>query len=168
MGGLRFLLAAALLAATPAFAADDDWPSIKGARLSGQQPFAAFAVYKADGAVTGVSLYPRETGFAARRLTGQAETWTTTERCPALSAALEGLEDLPIPRLDVPGLGRTPRGTAIALDGDSYFLWADGARWGGGAHAATLEVRAVNGSPLADWIDQTLTTAGGCWSAARP
>ena len=47
-----------------------------------------------------------------------------------------GREDLPIPRLEVPGLGRTPRGTAMALDGDSYFVWADGARWGGGAHAA--------------------------------
>jgi hypothetical protein len=157
-----------LLAAFPAVAAQDDWPSIKGARWQDQPPFAAFAVYRADGSAVGVSLYPRDGGFAARRISGQGEQWTATARCPALAAALEALEDLPVPRVEVPGLGRTPRNAALALDGDSYFLWADGARWGGGAHAATLEVRGVNGSPLADWIEAADKAIGPCWSDARP
>jgi hypothetical protein len=161
-------IAAAFALAAPAAAAVDDWPSIKGARLDDRPPFAAFAVYRADASVVGVSLYLRAAGFAARRLSGEGEQWTTTERCPALLTALEALEDLPIPRIDAPGLGRTPRTAALALDGDSYFLWADGARWGGGAHAATLEVRGVEGSPLADWIEAAATASAGCWSAARP
>ena len=58
MGAIRSLilaLAGAGVLAAPAAASEDDWPVLKGARLEGLRPWGAFAVYRADRSVTGVS-----------------------------------------------------------------------------------------------------------------
>ena len=63
MGAIRSLilaLAGAGVLAAPAAAGEDDWPVLKGVRLDGLRPWGAFAVYRADRSVTGVSLYLRE------------------------------------------------------------------------------------------------------------
>lgn len=164
---------ALLLCAGQAGAAEDDWPVIKGERLSGQPPWAAFAIYRADGSVVGVTLFARpDRQLVARRLTMSGDrpsvSWAGGQACPALPEALAGLEQLPIPRLEVPFVGQEPRRGQVVMDGDSYFLWSDDARWGGGSQGSTLEMRAVGGSPLADWADRTLAAVAGCWGPAPP
>ena len=52
-------------------------------------------------------------------------------------------------RIEVPGAGREPRQAAVALDASSYFVWADDARFSGGGHSAQIELRGVDGSPMA-------------------
>jgi hypothetical protein len=176
VGASRSIILSLLTAATvatPVFASDDDWPVIKGSRLDDQRPWAAFAVYKPDTS-TGISLYLRGGKDApvlvARRVSTHGDKavvdWAASPDCPQLLAAATEMEDLPVPRIEAPGVGHEPRGGALVLDGDSYFLWADDARFSAGAHSAQLELRAVNGSPVADWIDRALAGLSGCWRAS--
>lgn len=186
MGALRTLLAplaASAALAAPALlpggasAAEDDWPILKSHRIDGLPPWGAFVVYPTAGASTGVSLYvlPAETGPAvltARRVrvAGEAPAridWATGPACAALPAALARLEELPPPRIDVPGVGREARGSSVVADGASYFLWSSLAAYSGGA-AGELEVRTVDGTPAAAWIDEALKAVEPCWSADAP
>lgn len=175
MGALRILLASLMAAsfAAPALAADDDWPVLKSVRVDDQPPWAAFVVYPARGpASTGVSLYAtREQADGplvtlarrVRTVEGASGTvdWANSASCPALSKAMAAMEDLPAPRIDAPGVGRTAKDSLMA-DGDSYFLWASLAAYAGGAKAE-IEVRTVDGTPVSDWIDRTLASLETCW-----
>jgi hypothetical protein len=168
-------LAAAL--ATPALAADDDWPEIKSAPFGAVRPWGAFAHYggRAEAAYTrGVTLYAErqgaETVLVARRVRAQDGPayvdWTDSRACPQLVEAARRLERLPMPGLDVPGVGAgAPAGPAA--DGDSYLLWADQARWRNG-RGASLEVRGSDGSSLADWMQDAFRRLDGCWRLERP
>jgi hypothetical protein len=170
------LIAAAALGA-PAWAAEDDWPVLKSVRLDERPPWAAFALYDAAGQTVGVTLYTQASAdgpvILARRVrarAGQAAQidWASASACPALASASAALEDLPVPRIEAPGVGRTPRSSNLILEGSSYFLWASDARFSGGERAAQIELRTVEGSPVAEWIDRTLAATAGCWSPARP
>jgi len=164
-------LATAAILATPAAASEDDWPVLKGARLDGLRPWSAFAVYRAESS-TGVSLYLRGAELVARRVEvrGAATTidWASSRACPQLSMAAARMESLPVPRIEAPGVGRSPRGGPPRMDGDSYFLWADDARFTGDRHSAQLELRGVNGSPMAAWADRTLISMATCWRTTQP
>lgn len=163
--------------ATPAFAADDDWPEIKSAPFGSVRPWGAFAHYggRAEGAYTrGVTLYAaRDAGapvLVARRVRAQGGPayidWTDTRSCPQLAEAARRLERLQMPGLDVPGIGKNaPAGPPA--DGDSYLLWADEARWRNG-RSASLEVRGSDGSPLAQWMQDAFSRLDGCWRLERP
>lgn len=168
-------LSAAL--ATPAFAADDDWPEIKSAPFGAVRPWGAFAHYggRAEAAYTrGVTLYAAPKGDApvliARRVRAQGGPayidWTDSRSCPALAEAARRLERLQMPGLDVPGVGKSaPAGRAA--DGDSYLLWADQARWRNG-RSASIEVRGSDGSALAEWMQDAFVRLDGCWRLERP
>lgn len=181
MGALRTIiltLASAGALAAPAMAREDDWPEIKGARLDGQRPWGAFAIYRSPSLqVTGVSLYLRksasENEMVARRVEGTegggvVVTWASSKTCETLIPLAAEMEELPVPRIEVPGAGREPRPAEVLLDGSSYFVWADDARFSGGAHSAQLEMRGVDGSPMAQWIDKALAGLGRCWRTNQP
>ena len=175
MGAIRILilaLAGAGVLAAPAAASEDDWPVLKGARLEGLRPWGAFAVYRADRSVTGVSLYLREGQAIARRVETRdgadaAVTWAAAGSCPALTAAVADLEELPAPRIEVPGLGTRPP-PAAAANADSYLLWAEDARFAASPYPVQIEVRGEGGSPMAAWVDASLSRLASCWSPARP
>lgn len=176
MGAIRSLilaLAGAGVLAAPAAASEDDWPVLKGARLEGLRPWGAFAVYRADRSVTGVSLYLRAGEAIARRVEtreGQDArvAWATSKTCAALAPALTELETLPAPRIDVPGLGRKPSPAAAATNGDSYLLWAQDARFAAAPYPAQIELRGEGGSPMAAWVERSLGRVASCWGPARP
>ncbi|WP_312166315.1 hypothetical protein [Phenylobacterium sp.] len=176
MGAIRTLilaLAGAGVLAAPAAASDDDWPVLKGVRLEGLRPWGAFAVYRADRSVAGVSLYLRGDEAIARRVeTREGEAariaWASSRTCPALVPALSELETLPPPRIDVPGVGRTPPAAVPAVDGDSYLLWAQGARFVAAPYPVQIELRGEGGSPMAAWVERSLRRLAACWGAAQP
>lgn len=179
MGALRIFLASLMAAsiAAPALAADDDWPVLKSVRMDDVPPWAAFVVYPVRGRPsTGVSLYSirQDTDgplvMIARRVrtvegAAGAVDWANSASCPALVKAAVEMEDLPAPRIDAPGVGRTPK-DALLAEGDSYFLWASLAAYAGGAKAE-IEVRTVDGTPVSDWIDRTLKGMESCWGGGE-
>ena len=177
MGAKRILalavVGAAMLAA-PAQASEDDWPVLKGARLDGQMPWGAFAVYRAtDASVTGVTLFAREGVLIARRVETRSDaaaaiTWASSSSCPQLSTALAALEAFPNTRIEVPLAGRRAKPPVTPPQASSYFLWVQDARQGGERHAGQLELRFVDGAPVAIWMEKTLKSVAGCWTAARP
>lgn len=173
---LTSLIATAALA-VPALAAEDDWPVIKGTRVDEQPPWGAFALYSPDGDSTGVSLYARPSPnglvLAARRVqtpNGQASRidWASASTCPQLVAAATAMEDLPMPRIEAPAVGREPRSSPVVMDGASYFVWASDARFSGGANSAGVELRALEGSPVAEWVSNSLKAMSGCWGPSLP
>jgi hypothetical protein len=176
VGAIRILILALLGAgvlAAPAAASEDDWPVLKGARLDGLRPWGAFAVYRADRSVAGVSLYLRDGQAIARRVEtreGQDArgAWANSTTCPALVPALIELEALPAPRIDVPGAGRAPPAAAPATNGDSYLLWAEDARFAATPYPVQIELRGDGGSPMAAWVERSLGRLSACWGAAQP
>ncbi|KRB48616.1 MAG: hypothetical protein V4514_18685 [Pseudomonadota bacterium] len=172
------LAGAGALATSASAAGEDDWPTIKSARLNDQRPWGAFALYRApDARATGVTLYLRgsmdDHEMIARRVEMDSGdhaviSWASSKTCANLISATVELEDLQVPRIEVPGAGREPRQAAVALDASSYFVWADDARFSGGGHSAQIELRGVDGSPMAEWIDRTLGRLTGCWRTNLP
>ncbi|WP_374532687.1 hypothetical protein [Phenylobacterium sp.] len=177
MGAFRTIilaLAGAAILAAPAAASEDDWPVLKGARLDGQMPWGAFAVYRAgDRPTTGVTLFVRDNALIARRVetpSGEAAaiTWASSRTCPALAPALAELETLPPARIEVPLAGRKPAAPDQPADGSSYFVWVQDARLGNVRHSGQLELRATDGSPPALWMEKALRRLAPCWTSARP
>ena len=177
MGAMRTIilaLAGAAILAAPAAASEDDWPVLKGARLDGQMPWGAFAVYRAPGRpTTGVTLFVREAALVARRVETRGDetasiAWTSSRTCPALAPALAGLETLPAARIEVPLAGRAAAAPVERPDGSSYFVWVQDARLGSDRHSGQLELRATDGSPVALWMEKTLKALAACWTPARP
>ncbi|WP_293404722.1 hypothetical protein [Phenylobacterium sp.] len=176
MGAIRTLLlalAGAGALAAPAAASEDDWPVLKGARLEGLRPWGAFAVYRADRSVTGVSLYLRGAEALARRVETRegveaTVTWATSKSCARLTPVLAELEALPAPRIEVPGVGRQPPAPAASANGDSYLLWAEDARFAAAPYPVQIEVRGEGGSPMAAWVETSLRRVAACWSPVQP
>lgn len=176
MGVIRTLVLALLGAgvlAAPAAASEDDWPVLKGARLEGLRPWAAFAVYRADRSVTGVSLYLRGAEAIARRVETRdgadaAVTWATSKSCTSLTPVLAELEALPAPRIEVPGVGRNPPTPALSANSDSYLLWAEDARFAAAPYPVQIEVRGEGGSPMAAWVETSLRRVAACWGPTQP
>lgn len=177
MGAIRttiLALTGAALMAAPAAASEDDWPVLKGARLDGQMPWGAFAVYRAPGQVTaGLTLFARGQELIARQVTTNggedaAVAWASSTNCPALGPALAGLETLPAARIEVPLAGRKAAAPDLRLDGASYFVWVQDARLGSDKHSGQLELRVSEGSPAALWMERTIKALAPCWSPRQP
>ncbi len=105
--------------------------------------------------------------YALRRTSTNArgvsvDTSTSTGKCPQVLARLQALEELSLPQIDLPAFGKEVE--MFTLDGAGYQLIApalyDGAM-------SNLMVRSNVGTPLARWIDQTLTALAPCWVASR-
>lgn len=83
---------------------------------------------------------------------------TNTNACPAVWPLLTEVEQLELPRPDLPGVGKEVE--FITLDGARYTLTTPSLY--GGAMSRLVVQSNVN-TPLARWIDRTLTTLKPCW-----
>lgn len=178
LGRILLLSLAATALATPCLADEDDWPVLKGARVENRPPAVAFAVYRSLGhRSTGFGVYRMQRPDAltpyllARRveaLSGQAQiSWASSETCAQLEPALAELARLPAPVIAPPRTASVGDRKS-APDGSSYFLWATDARWSAGDSAAGMELRAIDGSPVAAWTEKTLKSLEPCWGPTRP
>lgn len=116
---------------------------------------------------------PREGGtrfLAARRLTtgpgGDKIEWARISDCPGASEALEALERLQAPIVDVPTLGAEER-VFPPPDGVTFALWSRWPKWPG-AIGYELSLTSNLGTPLADWAQSFKTTMASCWTAEAP
>jgi hypothetical protein len=156
---MSIVLAAFALAAQPAEAPP---------RL-GLLRFSVVPARRRGSAVVDVGRIPPDRGlhhFSFRRTAPNADRpsptrYANTITCPAARAPLEALEDLALPGIDVPAIGREP--TEIILDGADYriagrVVHADG-------QPGEFELSSNVGSPLARWIDSMMAALEPCWQA---
>jgi hypothetical protein len=85
-----------------------------------------------------------------------------TKSCPQMLAALRSLRDLPMPRPNM-----------WPLDGDEFIVTADGASYSltisaayPGASPGDLTLNSNVGTPLAAWVDDTLSALDSCITRA--
>lgn len=128
------------------------------------------------GAWTVVTVYRRIRGsgpvWEIRRATGDSKTsppvvlttWTTSDMCPSIYDALEGVERIPI-RLGPPYPIRPtspPVRTAPAMtDTTAYVLWTTSYADAGG-QITQVELHAGGGAVMA-WVDTTLNSLRSCF-----
>ncbi|WP_309644616.1 hypothetical protein [Phenylobacterium sp.] len=167
-GRILFLSLAVAAIAAPCLADEDDWPVLKGARVDGQPPALALAIYRAQGATFGLGIYPRAPDDLLARhvdVRGGVTTigWTTAKACPQLVQVLSALERVPAPRI------KSPRVTAPtgARTDSSYHLWSTDVRWTATGPSAGMELRATAG-PVSAWAEKTAKALEPCWSPNRP
>ncbi len=105
--------------------------------------------------------------FALRRTStdargGSRSMTTSTGKCKGVLAQLQALEALRVPQVDLPAFGKEAE--FITLDGAGYTLTTpalyDGAM-------SKLVVQSNVNTPLARWIDKTLTVLAACWVSSR-
>lgn len=116
---------------------------------------------------------PNEGGtryLAVRRLTtgpdGDTIEWARASGCPGAVQALEALEHLPAPIIDVPTLGNEER-FSPPLDGVTYRLWSRWPKWPG-AIGYEVSLESNVGTPLAEWAQGFRATMEPCWTAHAP
>ena len=80
--------------------------------------------------------------------------WADSLNCPALTAAIAELRDLPTPRIDIPGFPPQSGGIkeGLAFDGINYSL----SMWG------RLSFSMNTDSALSRWIERTLARLQSC------
>lgn len=102
-----------------------------------------------------------------QRLTGRQGSMTTmsadSRACPALQQQLAKVEDLPMPTFVAPGSKRG-QGAQMIMHPTTYTLAMEGYESTSNS-SARLEVSAPSGSPLAQWVEETLTALEPCWTA---
>jgi len=166
-------------------AAREIWVSdASGAR---QRPFAGFSIFQPTRREwTVFTIYVmfreasdgenrrRESYWLARRSAGaearkgpEHPEWATSERCPALDAAVRAMGDAIDDRLE---MSIPDQGDASDVDADptQFKLWTDAGRFHGTGHSASIVVGARSGSPLADWIQESAAAVAGCWTSDAP
>ena len=87
-----------------------------------------------------------------------------TGQCPALIASLRSLEGLPAPHPAIPFFDKSEM--LVTADGVDYSLTVPAAYPDASPDDITL--KSNTGTPLADWIEQTLTTLRKCEPADHP
>ena len=97
---------------------------------------------------------------ATDRSGAESVTYTDTRACPAALQVLQAVENLELPRPDLPGFGKELE--VITLDGAGYSL-TTAALYGG--DAGEIKVQSNVGTPLARWIDGALNALEPCWRA---
>lgn len=86
-----------------------------------------------------------------------------SRNCPALQQQLAKVEDLPMPSFVAPGSKRG-QGAQMIMHPTTYTLAMAGYESTSNS-SARLEVSAPSGSPLAQWVEETLTALEPCWTA---
>ena len=89
-------------------------------------------------------------------------TWSDSLSCATVRPVLAAMRNLPAPRPAPYGFDQ--RGD-ITLDGVGYMLRTP-ARFG--PHTADLTIRSNVNTPLAQWIETSLTALAPCWSSKVP
>lgn len=96
--------------------------------------------------------------------------WASSAECPGLAQAVERLERVEPPTIDVPLFGEYESdaiGPSVK-DGVSYTLWVRNPAWSGPGDARYLSASYSSSSPLEEWYDAVNTAAVKCWSSTPP
>jgi hypothetical protein len=95
-------------------------------------------------------------------------SWADTKTCPAAMWVVEEAINVPPPRIHVPGVKDPTAGKELTLtmDGVAYSL-SSGARYGSGI-SSTIRMTSNWGTPLANWVDESLRRLQPCWKNAPP
>jgi len=112
----------------------------------------------------------REYWFRRTVDNGQAQAiwWTDTLRCPDARWVLKEATRLPPPRAVIYGIDDSALkdGIIVTADGSNYEITVN-ALYGDKA-GSELHFDAVDGTPLADWVGESLRKLDMCWSTERP
>lgn len=113
----------------------------------------------------------RERNYWLRRTVQTGEKliidWTDTKRCPAATAAIRQAATISPPQIWVPGVEVLPDGRVIVTgDGTAYEITV-GAHYDGNV-SSDIHFTSSDGSPLADWIEESLSILEPCWSKVPP
>lgn len=88
--------------------------------------------------------------------------FTNTSACPGVLSLLGEMEQLELPRPDLPGFGKELEW--VIMDGATYSLTAPALYRG---RESRLVVQSNVTTPLARWIDRTLSALEPCWRGKR-
>jgi hypothetical protein len=143
------------LAAALTLTSDDGW-----ARFSARQALSRLSIDveigiedRTPGAPT---YWIRRTVQRPRQKTQISRT--DTGSCPRMLAALRSLRDLPMPRANMPLLDDAE--TTVTVDGTHYELTMPVAY--AGASLGDLTLTSKDDTPLAAWVENTLSTLDSC------
>lgn len=94
-------------------------------------------------------------------------SWADQETCPALEPALASLGGVLALRFTGEGPGDR---LTLTMDGVLYHFWAGEPFYPHGLldYRYTFEAESNIGSPLAKWIDTTMTALERCWTSTPP
>ncbi|MCT2399075.1 hypothetical protein [Novosphingobium mangrovi (ex Huang et al. 2023)] len=94
---------------------------------------------------------------------GEVVYWTDTRRCPQALDVLISAEKLESPAVSIPFL--LGKDLIVTADGTGYHLKADAQYPEHGL--GTIEFNSNSGTPLAQWVDDSLARLEPCWKANR-
>lgn len=94
---------------------------------------------------------------------GEEISWTDTKRCPQARQVLVSATRLDTPAVSVPFL--TDDYIAVTADGVGYRLKASAQYENSGL--GEIEFSSNSGTPLARWVDQSLSALESCWTTTR-
>lgn len=89
-------------------------------------------------------------------------TWTDSRHCPIVRSMLSGMRDIAMPRPAPYGFDGDGE---ITLDGVGYMLRAP-VRFG--AIEGEMTIRSNVETPLARWVEASLSSLAPCWTHAPP
>ena len=94
-------------------------------------------------------------------------SWADTLRCPQSQSVLYGAVKVPPPRAVIYGVDDPAKdGVIVTADGPYYEVTIN-AQYGNHA-GSELHFSGLEGSPLANWIGESLRSLDKCWRTKRP
>jgi hypothetical protein len=93
---------------------------------------------------------------------GKRTDWAESRTCPAVVPMLAAARRIPMPRVAPYGVSDDP--IIVTGDGRSYMLQAP-ATW---PSVGEVTVTSNEGTPLAEWMNASLTALEPCWSRSQP
>lgn len=131
-------------------------------------PADSFSIYSYWNPPSPARAPGRHRAWAVRKAsrTSEAVVWANSIDCPALNNVLVGLEAIPSPRIDLPGVGEDEIPNMV-LDGVTYDLWTRWPSWPGGTGYSLRMSGNVN-TPLKTWADTLYRDLETCWNDRAP
>ena len=91
-------------------------------------------------------------------------SWTDNVACPQFSERLNALVILGSIHVEPPW---KPKANYRILDADFYTLRTSGS-YGDGAHPVDVSIKDYGPTPLADWVNKTMSAVKACWKSGHP
>lgn len=108
-------------------------------------------------------LYWFRRSVISRNSAAKAVDWTDTRRCPAALQVIEEMATVPPPTIKPPRIDGKAEDIIITADGGSYVLESS-ARYDR-TIGPEIKFSSNVGTPLAKWVDRSLSALNPCWSA---
>ncbi len=93
-------------------------------------------------------------------------TWTDSYDCPAMMPAFAKLQSIEPFTIAPPGLPGD-RDAPVIMDGPIYQVHAPG-YWGHAHRDGQIELSGADGTPVANWVEETMEVMAPCWKPQRP